>query len=278
MLDTRPDSRILYLSCEAFIREFFSGVEKGHMDGFRTRYRHADVLIVDDIQFLRGHEQIQEEFFHTFNTLWQGNKQIVLSADSPPSEIPALEARLVSRFNWGLVARIDPPGYETRVSILRKKANLRGLEIHDEVLFFIAARVESNTRELEGALTTVQASALAEGGQITLPLAKKALGAEPSPANGVKMDDITGVVVDFFGVRMPDMQGKKRNKSITWPRQVAMYLARHHTRYSLKEIGGFFGGRDHTTVMHGVGVVQKRMADDDETRRLVARLEAKLSR
>ena len=256
MLERQPESRILYLSCDAFINQFITAVETGEMNKFRHRYRDADLLIIDDIHFLAGRDRTQEEFFHTFNTLYQGHKQIILIADCPPSEIPELEERLVSRFNWGLVARIDKPCYETRVAILQKKARMRGLALPDDVVCYIAAKIDNNTRELEGAITKIQGMAMLQDGRIDLELAKAALGetrhrraeAGHDPAHPGRGDQV-------LQRALSDLQSKKRHKSIAFPRQVCMYLARRHTRYSLEEIGGYFGGRDHTTVMHAVRTV-----------------------
>ena len=209
------------------------------------------MLVIDDVQFLREREQSQEEFFHTFNTLYSNGKQIILSADSPPGKIPSLEERLISRFNWGLVARIDPPSYETRVAIVQKKAHLRGLSICDEIAEYIARKVHANIRELEGALTTIYAVATTTGEQITLELAQRALeGQIESAARHISITDIIEAVTNHFDVRLADLQSKKRSQSITEPRQICMYLARNLTKHSLEEIGGHLGGRDHTTVMH----------------------------
>src|SRR3954469_22000657 len=181
VLERAPQSRILYLSCDSFINQFIQAVQHGDMSQFRYRYRHVDVLLIDDIHFLRGHDRTQEEFFHTFNTLYQGNKQIILSADAPPSEIPELEERLVSRFNWGLVARIEKPCYETRVAILQKKAALRGLALPDDVICYVATKVMNNTRELEGAITRIQGMAMLQEGKIDMDLARAALGETGTP-------------------------------------------------------------------------------------------------
>jgi chromosomal replication initiator protein DnaA len=181
VLERQPDARILYLSCDSFINQFINAIESGEMNQFRYRYRHVDMLVVDDIHFLAGRDRTQEEFFHTFNTLYQQHKQIILSADCPPNEIPELEERLVSRFNWGLVARIDRPCYETRVAIVQKKARMRGLSLPDDVVCYIAARIESNTRELEGAITKMQGMSSLQDGRIDLELAKAALGDSAAP-------------------------------------------------------------------------------------------------
>jgi len=258
VLEKQPNARILYLSCDSFINQFINAVETGEMNGFRHRYRHVDMLVIDDIHFLAGRDRTQEEFFHTFNTLYQQHKQIVLSADCPPGEIPELEERLVSRFNWGLVARIDKPCYETRVAIVQKKARMRGLTLPDDVVCYIAAKVENNTRELEGAVTKIQGMAMLTGGVIDLELAKAALGEAATPEQRrITIQHILDVVTKYYNVRLSDLQSKKRHKSIAFPRQVCMFLARRHTRYSLEEIGGYFGGRDHTTVLHACRQIAK---------------------
>lgn len=258
ILAKRCDARICYLSCDTFINHFITSVEHGALNEFRYRYRHVDVLVIDDIHFLAERERTQDEFFHTFNTLYQAQKQIVLSCDCPPAEIPDLEDRLVSRFNWGLVARIDPPTYETRVAIVRRKARLRAVELPEDVACYIAGRVESNIREIEGALTKVVVTAQVQGGPITIELARAALG-EPTPgaaSREVSIQEIMDAVIDRYQVRLADLQSKKRPRSIAFPRQICMYLARRLTRHSLGEIGGYFGGRDHTTVLHAIRTIE----------------------
>ena len=260
LLEHRPDARICYLSCDSFMTRFLDAIQSGHMNEFRHRYRHVDLLLVDDIHFLTNRERTQEEFFHTFNTLYQFKKQIVLSSDSPPDEIPQLEERLVSRFKWGLVARIDRPCYETRVAIIRKKAALRGVEIPDDAVCHIAAKLESNIRELEGAITKVQSFAMLRGVEIDLSLTRQAMGEEETATTRpqLSIQNIIDVVTRYYGVKLSDLQSKRRHRSITMPRQVCMYLARKRTRYSLEEIGGYFGGRDHTTVMHAIKTTEQR--------------------
>ncbi len=277
VLERQPEARILYLSCERFMNHFIETVEKGDMMKFRNRYRHLDMLVIDDIHFLAGKDRTQEEFFHTFNTLYQQQKQIILSADCPPSEIRELEERLVSRFNWGLVARIDKPCYETRVAILQKKARVRGLTLPDDVLCYVAGKVENNTRELEGAITKLQGMGNLQNGKIDLDLAKTALG-ESSAAEQrrVTIQQILDTVTKYYNVRLSDLQSKRRHKSIAFPRQVCMYLARRHTRYSLEEIGGYFGGRDHTTVLHAVRTVEKDCTDERDIADQLNQIEGQL--
>ncbi len=245
------------LSCEAFVNSFIQAIEQGDLAGFQKRFRTVDTLIIDDIQFLREREHSQEEFFHTFNALYSNGKQIILSADCAPGEIPSLEERLVSRFNWGLVARIDQPTYETRIAIAQKKAHLRGFSISDEVAGYIARKVHANIRELEGALTTIYAVSMTTGRDVTLEMAQTALeGHIDSAVRHIRISDIADVVARHFNIRLADLQSKKRSQSIAEPRQICMYLARQLTRHSFEEIGGHLGGRDHTTVMHACGKIE----------------------
>jgi len=278
VLHRTPDARILYHSCDSFINQFILAVENGDMHQFRHRYRHVDMLVIDDIHFLAGRDRTQEEFFHTFNTLYQQHKQIILSADCPPSEIPELEERLVSRFNWGLVARIEKPCYETRMAILQKKARMRGLALPDDVVCYIAAKVENNTRELEGAITKIQGMSLLQNGRIDLELAKAALGdTVTNEQKRITIQQILDAVTKYYNVRLSDLQSKKRHKSIAFPRQMCMFLARRHTRYSLEEIGGYFGGRDHTTVLHAVRTIDEDTKEDRQIAEQLAQLESQLT-
>jgi chromosomal replication initiator protein len=254
----RPSAKICFLSCETFVNHFIDAVGHGKLHEFRYRYRHANVLVIDDIQFLSDHEQSQDEFFHTFNTLYQSQNQIILSSDRGPDEIPQLEERLVSRFNWGLVARIDRPCYETRVAIVKKKARLRNIQLPEDVTCFLAGAIESNTRELEGAIAKVAMLSQVCDRPIDLQLAEEAVGGESVTASHeVTIDEIINVVARRFNVRLADLQSKKRHRSIAFPRQICMYLARNLTRHSLGEIGGYFGGRDHTTVLHANKAIQQ---------------------
>ncbi len=257
--------KVLYLSCETFTNHFVEAIERGALHQFRYRYRHVDALVIDDIQFLAARDRSREEFFHTFNTLYQARKQIVLSGDEAPNGIPSLEERLISRFNWGLVVRIDPPCLETRMAIVRKKASLRCADLPEDVVHFIAAAVESNTRELEGALTKVLATSQQFGGSMGLDIARKALGDHlAGPARQIDITDIVEAVTTRFGVRLADLQGKRRNRSIALPRQVCMFLARELTSLSLEEIGGYFGGRDHTTVLHAARTIASQQERDND--------------
>ncbi len=264
---------IQFLSCEDFVNRFIRAIEEGNLAGFQSQFRTVDMLVIDDVQFLREREQSQEEFFHTFNTLYSNGKQIILSADSPPGKIPSLEERLISRFNWGLVTRIDPPSYETRVAIVQKKAHLRGLSICDEISEYISRKVHANIRELEGALTTIYAVATTTGEQITIELAQRALeGQIESAARHISITDIIEVVTNHFDVRLADLQSKKRSQSVTEPRQICMYLARNLTKHSLEEIGGHLGGRDHTTVMHACNKIGEANRNDPKMHAILTEL------
>jgi chromosomal replication initiator protein len=265
MLKARPDMRVLYLSCENFMNHFISSVQHSEREKFRDVYRRLDLLLIDDVHFLcRGTREVtQEEFFHTFNALYNAGKQIVLSSDSPPRELTKLEERLVSRFKWGLVARVDAPSYETRVAILRKKAQARGRRLPDDVIQFIAENIDSNIRDLEGAIIKVIGFSSLANKPIDIHLARDALrDTVERVAKAITMDDIISNITNEFRVKLSDLQSKKRSKSVSHPRQVAMYLARTLTRHSLEEIGGYFGGRDHTTVMHACDKIKRLLGED----------------
>lgn len=279
ILDRTPDTSIHYISCESFVTQFTEAIQRGQMSQFRHWFRDVDVLVIDDIHFLAQKEGSQEEFFHTFNTLYQANRQIILSSDAPPDQIPDLEDRLVSRFNCGLVTAIERPDYETRVAILKSKAQQRGLDLPHEVACYIAGRIDRNIRELEGAITKIQIHASVEMCPITLDLAKAALGEQTSAIrSGPTVQTIIDAVTEFYSVRLADLQSKRRQRSIALPRQVCMYLARRNTRHSLEEIGGYFGGRDHTTVMHAVRTIEQRRTQDTDFDLIVESLEDNLRR
>ena len=270
VLDRFPESRILYLSCETFVNHFIAALENGDMLSFRDKYRNIDVLVVDDIQLLANKERTQEEFFHTFNSLYNAGKQIVLSSDSPPKDIPTLQDRLVSRFKWGMVTEIEPPCFETRMAIVKRKGRDRGTEVPDEVAQFIAENIEENVRELEGAVTRLFGYTQMTNSELTVELAREALAGLIDVRKGAPtVDDIITIVTDHYQVKLSDLQSKRRTKVLAFPRQVAMYLARKVTRHSLEEIGGFFGGRDHTTVLYAVEKIEGEVAKDTEFARLV---------
>ncbi len=274
----RPDCRIYYVSCDGFMNQFMEAVQAGQMHNFRHKFRDIDILVVDDIHCLAGHERTQEEFFHTFNSLYQSEKQIVLSSDTAPNDIPKLEDRLLSRFKHGLVARMDKPCYETRLAILRIKAQLRGLTLGDDVLCFVAHHTDSNIRELEGALTRLQAAAMALNRPIDAELAHEALTDGLAPITPiVSIQSIIATVARHFEVKQTDLLSEDRHKSVTFPRQVAMYLARCHSTHSLQEIGGFFGGRDHTTVMYAERKIANLRATEPAIDRRLDMIERDLS-
>lgn len=252
VLEHNPSAKVVYLSSEKFTNEFINAIRDNRPDDFRNKYRNVDVLLIDDIQFLAGKEQTQEEFFHTFNTLHEESKQIVISSDRPPKEIPTLEDRLRSRFEWGLITDITPPDLETRIAILRKKAKAEGFDIPNEVMLYIANQIDSNIRELEGALIRVVAYSSLINKEINADLAAEALKdiIPSSKPKVITIQDIQRVVGEHFNVKLEDFKAKKRTKSVAFPRQIAMYLSRELTDCSLPKIGEEFGGRDHTTVIH----------------------------
>jgi chromosomal replication initiator protein len=269
---------VLYLTCEAFTNDFVGALERGALDRFRHRYRHVDVLVIDDIQFLAKTEKTQEEFFHTFNTLYNAKKQLILSSDAPPKEIPSLEERLVSRFKWGLVTTIEPPSLEMRVAIVRNKARLRSQDFPADVVQFVAEHLTSNIRELEGAVVKLIAYSHLMDKPIDLPLAKEVFrDTVHAPAHRVTIDSIVERVTQTFKVKLSDLQSKRRTKSISLPRQVCMSLARRFTDHSLEEIGGYFGGRDHTTVIAAIERVQTLRERDPQLNALVERLARELT-
>lgn len=273
-----PSLRIYYISCNGFMTHFVECVQQGRMSDFRHRFRNVDLLVIDDIHDLSRRDQTQEEFFHTFNALYQAGKQIVLSSDAAPHEIPDLEERLTSRFNCGLVARIDKPCFETRVAILKSKSALRSMELPDDVASYIASRIDTNIRELEGAVTKIQGIARLMHTPLSLDLAKQAIG-ETVTSNGhvPTIQNIIDVVTGYYDIKLSDLLSKRRHKSIAMPRQVGMWLARKYTRYSLEEIGGYFGGRDHTTVMHAIKAISLRQESDPGLKNDVSRLEQQLT-
>lgn len=265
VLDHNPSAKVVYLSSEKFTNEFINSIRDNKAVDFRNRYRNVDVLLIDDIQFLAGKEQTQEEFFHTFNALHDESKQIVISSDRPPKEIPTLEDRLRSRFEWGLITDITPPDLETRIAILRKKAKAEGLDIPNEVMLYIANQIDSNIRELEGALIRVVAYSSLINKDINADLAAEALKdiIPSSKPRVITIKDIQRIVGQQFNVKFEDFKAKKRTKSIAFPRQIAMYLSREMTDSSLPKIGEEFGGRDHTTVIHAHEKISKLLSSDE---------------
>lgn len=273
LLKRDPTAKILYISSERFTNQLITAIQNRTTLSFREKYRNLDVLLIDDIHFIAGKEATQEEFFHTFNTLYDAHKQIILSSDRPPKEIQALEERLVSRFEWGLVTDIQKPDLETRIAILRKKIEMNKVFVPEEAALFIAERVTSNIRELEGALMRVVAYSSIFEKKITLELAKEVLKEMLlEEEKRITVDLIQKKVAEHFDIRLQDMKVKRRNKAIAYPRQVAMYLARELTDYSLPEIGEFFGGRDHTTVLHAYSRIQEEMKLRQTTQHLIHKL------
>ncbi|WAA09532.1 chromosomal replication initiator protein DnaA [Fervidibacillus albus] len=278
VLEHNPTAKVVYLSSEKFTNEFINSIRDNRPDDFRNKYRNVDILLIDDIQFLAGKESTQEEFFHTFNTLHGENKQIVISSDRPPKEIPTLEDRLRSRFEWGLITDITPPDLETRIAILRKKAKADGLDIPNDVMLYIANQIDSNIRELEGALIRVVAYSSLQNKDINADLAAAALKdiIPSSKPKVITIHDIQQIVADEYGVKMEDFRAKKRTKSIAFPRQIAMYLSRELTDFSLPKIGEEFGGRDHTTVIHAHEKISKMIKEDTQFQKQIEELESRL--
>ena len=276
----KKNMKVMYLSSEQFINEFIDAIQHSNLVKFRKRYRQADLLLIDDIQFLAGKERSQEEFFHTFNTLFDGHKQIVLSSDRPASEIANLEHRLVSRFEWGLTAELQPPDIETRLAILRKKARTMQIKLNDEIFQFLASRIRTNVRRLEGALMRVASFASLSGKQLTKEVVEHLLKdiLQEEGRHSITIEQIQRRVAEHFDVRVADMTSKRRPASIAFPRQVAMYLARELTKASLNEIGDAFGGRDHGTVLHACKLVKKRMAELDNVRQTISFIDSSLQR
>lgn len=277
MLNNRADAQIAYVSTEKFTNEYIEAIQNNSVSRFRARYRKADILLIDDIHFLSGKERIQEEFFHTFNELFEQQKQIVLSSDRPAGEIARLESRLVSRFQWGLVADIQAPDYETRLAIIRKKA--QGLPLPEEVLHFLAERVSRNVRRLEGALTRVTSYATLTNNRLDLVSMERLLHdilQEEAQAQ-VTVEKIQQKVADYHKLSVADMKSKRRPANIAFPRQIAMYLSRMMTSHSLQEIGEEFGGRDHGTVIHACKTVENMIEQNDGIARTVEYLKKQLS-
>lgn len=263
LMGARPDARVLYLHSERFVADMIKALQHNAINEFKRHYRGVDALLIDDIQFFAGKERSQEEFFHTFNALLEGHQQVVMSCDRYPKEINGLEERLKSRFGWGLTIAIDPPELETRVAILLSKAEQAGIEMPPEVAFFIAKRIRSNIRELEGALRRVMANAHFTGSAITVDFAKSALRDLLALQDKlVTTENIQKTVAEYYKVRVSDLLSKRRSRSIARPRQMAMALAKELTSHSLPEIGDAFGGRDHTTVLHACRKVQALRESD----------------
>ena len=282
ILAEHPDRRVAYVPSEQFTNDLVTSIQRGTMAEFRRRYRQMDLLLVDDVHFLKGKERTQEEFFHTFNALHDAQKQIVLTSDRPPKDIPGLEERLISRFEWGLVADIKAPDYETRVAILRKKASDDGLVMDPEVMDFVALSCTSSVRELEGAIIKLLAYSSLTNQEITISLAEKALkgmfGDKENGQNALSPERIREVVAAEFGVSPEALASKRRTKDLTVPRQIAMYLIRELLNLPLMAIGAVFGGRDHSTVIHSINKVERGLDTDPGLRNSVDKIRTSLSR
>lgn len=279
MLLNNPDAKVKYVTSEAFTNGFINSLRNNTPEDFRKEYRSVDLLLVDDIQFFADKESTQEEFFHTFNSLYDDKKQIVLSSDRLPNEIPKLQKRLISRFKWGLSVDITPPDLETRIAILRNKSDAENLEIPDDTLSYIAGQIDSNIRELEGALVRVQAYATLSNSEITTSLAADALKnlSLKDKSNEVSIAIVQDRVAKYFHVTVSDLKGKKRVKAIVMPRQIAMYLSRELTENSLPKIGSEFGGKDHTTVIHAHEKIAVMLETDDKLQRQISDLKSELN-
>ncbi|MDN4527098.1 chromosomal replication initiator protein DnaA [Fictibacillus fluitans] len=278
VVDHKPNAKVAYLSSEKFTNEFINSIRDNKTVEFRNKFRSVDILLIDDIQFLAGKEQTQEEFFHTFNALHEESKQIVISSDRPPKEIPTLEDRLRSRFEWGLITDITPPDLETRIAILRKKAKAEGLDIPNEVMLYIANQIDTNIRELEGALIRVVAYSSLINQDMNADLAAEALKdiIPSSKPRMITIHHIQEIVGRHYNIRLEDFTAKKRTKSVAFPRQIAMYLARELTDNSLPKIGEEFGGRDHTTVLHAHEKISNLMVSDQQLQKSIKEIHDQL--
>jgi chromosomal replication initiator protein len=278
ILEHNPASRVVYISSEKFTNEFINSIRDNRAESFRNKYRNVDILLIDDIQFLAGKESTQEEFFHTFNALHEEQKQIIISSDRPPKEIPTLEDRLRSRFEWGLITDIQPPDLETRIAILRKKAKAENLDIPNEAMMYIANQIDTNIRELEGALIRVVAYSSLTNQDVTTHLAAEALK-DIIPSSRPKMitiQDIQQKVGEYYNLKLEDFKARKRTKAVAFPRQIAMYLSRELTDFSLPKIGEAFGGRDHTTVIHAHEKISQSLQNDQELYKVVNNITEKI--
>ncbi len=265
ILEQNPKAKVVYVSSEKFTNELINAIKDDKNEEFRNKYRKVDVLLIDDIQFIAGKERTQEEFFHTFNALHEDCKQIILSSDRPPKEIHTLEDRLRSRFEWGLIADIQPPDFETRMAILKKKADVEGLNVANDVMVYIATKIKSNIRELEGALIRIVAYSSLTTKAISVDLASEALKDIISNKEELPIDTkiIQESVANYFNLRVEDLKSQRRTRNIAYPRQIAMYLSRKLTDMSLPKIGEEFGGRDHTTVIHAYEKISENLKTDE---------------
>ena len=274
-----PSVKVCSLSSEKFTNELINCIRYEKMTDFRNKYRNKDVLLVDDIQFLGGKERTQEEFFHTFNSLYDSHKQIVITSDKPPKDIPGLEERLRSRISWGLIADIQPPDIETKVAILCKKAEIYNIALSNEVGLFLASQLGSNIRELEGTLTRLRAYSSLTGQDINLSMAKETLKDILSDREKmISIENIQKIVANYYNIKVPDLKSSKKIKIFVFPRQLAMYLSRTMTKSSFPEIGSKFGGKDHSTVIHAVRQIEKKIGEDRETKNVIETIKNELQK
>jgi len=277
LVDNRPNLKILYISAETFTNDVIQSIRHDKMDEFRKRYRHLDVLLVDDIQFIAGKDRTQEEFFHTFNALYEAQKQIIITCDRFPNEIPSITDRLRSRFSWGLIADIQAPDIETRIAILEKKAEAERIPLPREVAEFMATRIRTNIRELEGCLIRLGACVSLSGKTLTVETAEEILrGMIQDKDKPITVDFVIKTVADYFGVKVSDLKSRKRTREIAFPRQVAMYLAKQLTDLSLADIGNGFGGKDHSTVIHACKQIRSKIKSSEEVSRKIRLLTERL--
>ncbi|MDD7796225.1 chromosomal replication initiator protein DnaA [Clostridium sp. 'White wine YQ'] len=279
ILQNNSKSKVVYVSSEKFTNELINSIKDDKNEEFRNRYRNVDVLLIDDVQFIAGKERTQEEFFHTFNALHDANKQIILSSDRPPKEIPTLEDRLRSRFEWGLIADIQAPDFETRMAILKKKADVENLNVANEVMVYIATKIKANIRELEGALIRIVAYSSLTGREITVDLASEALKdiISNKQSKHITIDTIQDVVSSYYNLRVEELKSQRRTRNVAYPRQIAMYLSRKLTDLSLPKIGEEFGGRDHTTVIHAYEKISENLKTDEVLQNTVNDITKKLT-
>jgi chromosomal replication initiator protein len=280
VLDRSPDARVLYLSSDSFMNDLIAALRRDRMEEFKNRFRRMDVLILDDVQFLARRERTQAEFFHTFNSLYESRRQIVLTSDKFPKEIPDLEERLCNRFEWGLIADIQPPDVETRVAIIEKKAEIEQIALPHDVALFLASSIDSNVRELEGSLTRLGAFASLNKCAITVDFARRVLQSvlRDRSDRAITIESIQRVVCEYYSIRQNDLRSRKRTRSVALPRQVAMYLCRQYTSASFPTIGDRFGGRDHSTVIHATRVVKNLVQTDPDFRARFERLQRLVER
>ncbi|MCY6372272.1 chromosomal replication initiator protein DnaA [Clostridium ganghwense] len=279
ILQNNPKAKVVYVSSEKFTNELINSIKDDKNVDFRNKYRNVDVLLIDDIQFIAGKERTQEEFFHTFNALHEADKQIILSSDRPPKEIPTLEDRLRSRFEWGLIADIQAPDFETRIAILKKKADVENLNIPNEVMVYIATKIKSNIRELEGALIRIVAFSSLTNKEISVELAAEALKDIISTEQNrqVTIELIQDIVANYFNLKVAELKSSRRTRNIAFPRQIAMYLSRKLTDMSLPKIGEEFGGRDHTTVIHAYEKISTNLKKDESLKNVINDLTKKIN-